>query len=165
MINWLYSSQLRPFDPSWCGGERSYNWFYLWNRIQFHKFQRRLSYHRWRLGLWTFRGPHSIYAFVSIYGTWRCVFSNTSLCIWRILWWGLCSLTGSCLPSTEVQFSQLQNFFKTMSKKHDLRPILTCRTRNSATATATVRNLHFWWSQLTTATAPSTLFCTHSTSC
>ena len=33
--------------------------------------------------------------------------------------------------------------------KHELRPILTCRTRNSAT----VRDLHFRWSQLAPATA------------
>ena len=32
--------------------------------------------------------------------------------------------------------------------KHELRPILTCRTRNSAT----VRDLHFRWSQLAPAT-------------
>ena len=36
--------------------------------------------------------------------------------------------------------------------KHDLRPILSCRTRKYATqnpsAPPIVRNLHFWWSQL-----------------
>ena len=40
--------------------------------------------------------------------------------------------------------------------KHDLRPILTCCTRNSATqkpsATATLHNLLIWWQQLATAT-------------
>ena len=41
--------------------------------------------------------------------------------------------------------------------KHELRPILTCRTRNSAT----VRDLHFRWSQLAPATA--TLLYTRST--
>ena len=50
--------------------------------------------------------------------------------------------------------------------KHDLRPILSCRTRNSATQTpsapATARNLLFWWSQFASATA--TLLNLYSTS-
>ena len=49
--------------------------------------------------------------------------------------------------------------------KHDLLPILSCRTRNSATqnpsAPATARNLLFWWSQLASATA--TLLNSYST--
>ena len=39
--------------------------------------------------------------------------------------------------------------------KHDLLPILSCRTRNSATQnpSTTASNLLFWWSQLASATA------------
>ena len=54
--------------------------------------------------------------------------------------------------SKAIWFLRLE-FFRT---KHDLRPILTCRTRNSATqkhsAPATARNLLLSWSQLAPAT-------------
>ena len=72
------------------------------------------------------------------------------------------SLSGKTL--LQVIYNKIGTFLLKLkwqfSPKHDLRPILTCRIRKSATqkssAPATKRNLLFWWSQL--APAPATLY-------
>ena len=59
---------------------------------------------------------------------------------------------------SDVKGQFVHSSTKLINSKHDLRPILTCRTCNLATqkssAPAIARNLLFWWSQL--APAPAT---------
>ena len=61
------------------------------------------------------------------------------------------------VADTETRFRSYTRGKGSKLPKHDLLPILSCRTRNSATqnpsAPATARNLLFWWSQLASATA------------
>ena len=65
------------------------------------------------------------------------------------------------LPEVHIQVQNchgvLGRLLPCILAKHDLRPILSCRTCNSATqylsAPATARNLLFWWLQLASATA------------
>ncbi len=67
------------------------------------------------------------------------------------------------LKNCKFGLSKIKQFWWILSK-HELLPILTCRTCNSATqklsapAPATARNLLFWWLQLATATAYFPLF-------
>ena len=87
---------------------------------------------------------------------------NTFTDVLRTDWFSLkffISVSVIKLAMFKILYGHFYFYLFTYSKvsiKHDLRPILSCRTRNSATqktsAPATAHNLLFWWSQLATAT-------------
>ena len=65
-----------------------------------------------------------------------------------------CIINLSLSTKQKILFENSYILWMMYLPKHDLRPILTCRTRNFATQqlSATTHNLLFWWSQLATAT-------------